>query len=321
MFRMLVRLTGSREYVDDLAQEVFLRLHRALPSFRGDALLTTYLHRIVVNVAQDEWKRRQREDRRSASLSDDVSAWEERLAHPGPNAEQQLGNARAVGASRRRAGQAECRGTQRSGPLSSGGAKLPADCRIASPADRHGSDASSPRTQQAAHPHCKRRGEGRHERSRGRRISRWSALCMRLRRPRTWGVPDDFAARVMARVAAAAATALRASPDPAERSAGRPRTGGGRAGAAGCGACCCWRRTRPDRRHGCPCRRCCSRNWARFCCGWGSRTSGCYSSSHCRDVRRRAGPEGPFIEGVVIRGAEAPRLLPEERVIRGRSPR
>lgn len=90
VFRMLVRLTGSREHVDDLAQDVFLRLHRALPSFRGDALLTTYLHRIVVNVAQDEWKRQKREDRRSTSLSDDVSTWEERLAHPEPNAEQQL---------------------------------------------------------------------------------------------------------------------------------------------------------------------------------------------------------------------------------------
>ncbi len=87
---MLVRLTGTREHVDDLAQEVFLRLHRALPGFRGDALLTTYLHRIVVNVAQDEWKRRKREDQRSTSISDDVSGWENRLQHPAPNAEQQM---------------------------------------------------------------------------------------------------------------------------------------------------------------------------------------------------------------------------------------
>ncbi len=90
VFRMLVRLTGSREHVDDLAQEVFLRLYRALPGFRGQALLTTYLHRIVVNVAQDEWKRRRREDMRFTSLSDDVSAWEERLPHPDENAEQQF---------------------------------------------------------------------------------------------------------------------------------------------------------------------------------------------------------------------------------------
>ena len=89
VFRMLVRLTGMREHVDDLAQEVFLRLYRALPSFRGEALLTTYLHRIVVNVAQDEWKRRKR-DTRETSLSDDVSGWEDRLHNPAANAEQQL---------------------------------------------------------------------------------------------------------------------------------------------------------------------------------------------------------------------------------------
>jgi RNA polymerase sigma-70 factor (ECF subfamily) len=61
VFRTLTRLTGSGAQVEDLAQEVFLRLYRALPEFRGDAALSTYLYRIVVNVAQDEWKRRRKE--------------------------------------------------------------------------------------------------------------------------------------------------------------------------------------------------------------------------------------------------------------------
>ena len=90
VFRTLLRLTGNREHVDDLAQDVFLRLYRALPSFRGEALITTYLYRIAVNVAQDEWKRRRRDERSHVSLSDETSAWEERLAHPDRNAEQQL---------------------------------------------------------------------------------------------------------------------------------------------------------------------------------------------------------------------------------------
>jgi RNA polymerase sigma factor (sigma-70 family) len=90
VFRTLLRLTGSREHLDDLAQDVFLRLYRALPSFRGDALITTYLYRIAVNVAQDEWKRRRRDRDIHISLSDDVSAWEDRLPHPDRNAEQQL---------------------------------------------------------------------------------------------------------------------------------------------------------------------------------------------------------------------------------------
>ncbi len=90
VFRTLLRLTGSREHLDDLAQEVFLRLYRALPSFRGESLLTTYLYRIAVNVAQDEWKRRRRDDRTHVSISDDTSGWEDRLAHPGRNPEQQI---------------------------------------------------------------------------------------------------------------------------------------------------------------------------------------------------------------------------------------
>ncbi|MFP5266043.1 MAG: RNA polymerase sigma factor [Acidobacteriota bacterium] len=61
VFRTLARLTGDGAQVEDLAQEAFLRLYRALPEFRGDAALSTYLYRIVVNVAQDEWKRRRRE--------------------------------------------------------------------------------------------------------------------------------------------------------------------------------------------------------------------------------------------------------------------
>jgi RNA polymerase sigma factor (sigma-70 family) len=97
VFRTLLRLNGSREQIEDLAREVFLRLYRALPAFRGEALLTTYLYRIVVNVAQDEWKRRRRVERPLVSISAPVSPnengyvdWEDRLAHPGLDAEQQL---------------------------------------------------------------------------------------------------------------------------------------------------------------------------------------------------------------------------------------
>ena len=61
VFRTLLRMTGQGPHVEDLAQEVFLRLYRALPEFRGEAAVSTYLYRIVVNVAQDEWKRRRKE--------------------------------------------------------------------------------------------------------------------------------------------------------------------------------------------------------------------------------------------------------------------
>jgi RNA polymerase sigma factor (sigma-70 family) len=96
VFRTLARLLGTREDLDDLAQDVFLRLYRALPGFRGDAQVSTYLYRIVVNVAHDAKRRRGVAERRVVSLTDENEAWDERLAHPARNAEQQL-QARELG--------------------------------------------------------------------------------------------------------------------------------------------------------------------------------------------------------------------------------
>ena len=89
VFGTLMRMTGSRD-LDDLAQEVFLRLYRSLPSFRGESLLSTYLYRITVNVAQNEWKRRSRDTKSLVSISDEMSGWEDRLEHPSLNAAEQL---------------------------------------------------------------------------------------------------------------------------------------------------------------------------------------------------------------------------------------
>ena len=86
----MLRLTGNRETVEDLTQEVFLRLFRALPGFRGEAQVSTYLYRITVNVAQDEWKRRRRVERPLRSLSDEEAGWGDRLRHPARNAEEAM---------------------------------------------------------------------------------------------------------------------------------------------------------------------------------------------------------------------------------------
>jgi RNA polymerase sigma-70 factor (ECF subfamily) len=90
VFRTLLRLLGTGEGLDDLAQDCFLRLYRALPGFRGEALVSTYLYRIVVNVAQDELRRRHREERPLTSLTDEAEDWGDRLRHPSRNAEEML---------------------------------------------------------------------------------------------------------------------------------------------------------------------------------------------------------------------------------------
>jgi RNA polymerase sigma-70 factor (ECF subfamily) len=87
VFRSLASLVGSREHVEDLAQEVFIRLYRGMQQFRGDSLLTTYLYRIILNVARDEWKRR-RPEQFNTSLSEPDAHWDDRLASVERNPEQ-----------------------------------------------------------------------------------------------------------------------------------------------------------------------------------------------------------------------------------------
>ncbi len=52
VFRTVRRLGVPETLVDDTVQEVFLVVHRRLGEFQGRAALTTWLYRIVVNVAQ-----------------------------------------------------------------------------------------------------------------------------------------------------------------------------------------------------------------------------------------------------------------------------
>jgi len=52
ILRYLTRLLGPQE-AEDLAQEVFLRAHQSLDSFRGEAQISTWLYRIASNAAID----------------------------------------------------------------------------------------------------------------------------------------------------------------------------------------------------------------------------------------------------------------------------
>jgi len=50
VFGLIARTVQDRSRTEDLAQEVFLRIHRGLPYFRGEARLSTWIYRIVANV-------------------------------------------------------------------------------------------------------------------------------------------------------------------------------------------------------------------------------------------------------------------------------
>ena len=54
---LATRLVGDRSEAEDLAQEAFLRLHRALPAFRGDSSVATWLYRTTTRLAIDHLRR------------------------------------------------------------------------------------------------------------------------------------------------------------------------------------------------------------------------------------------------------------------------
>jgi RNA polymerase sigma-70 factor, ECF subfamily len=57
VFALIVRTVQDRSRAEDLAQEVFLRVHRGLPFFRGEARLSTWIYRIVANVCVQDHAR------------------------------------------------------------------------------------------------------------------------------------------------------------------------------------------------------------------------------------------------------------------------
>jgi RNA polymerase sigma-70 factor (ECF subfamily) len=62
VFTICRHLTRSRADAEDATQEVFVSLLRALPSFRGDSSLGTFIHRIAVRVAVKHRMRSSRHD-------------------------------------------------------------------------------------------------------------------------------------------------------------------------------------------------------------------------------------------------------------------
>jgi RNA polymerase sigma-70 factor (ECF subfamily) len=72
VFALIARSVPNRGRAEELAQDVFLKVHKGLPYFRGEAKLSTWIYRIVVNALSQE-----RPELATASL-DEVSEGEDR---------------------------------------------------------------------------------------------------------------------------------------------------------------------------------------------------------------------------------------------------
>ncbi len=80
VYNMTLRMTGSNEDAYDLSQEIFLRVWRALPMFKGEASFSTWLHTLASNACIDHARReRRRNDISLTGEGDDGAAVETEL--------------------------------------------------------------------------------------------------------------------------------------------------------------------------------------------------------------------------------------------------
>jgi RNA polymerase sigma-70 factor, ECF subfamily len=104
LWAVALRTTGNPEDAADALQEAMISAFRRADGFRGDALVTTWLHRIVVNACLDRLRRNK--VRATRPLPDDLEEYAARGAvagAPPATAGAEDPEARALAADRRRA--------------------------------------------------------------------------------------------------------------------------------------------------------------------------------------------------------------------------
>ena len=75
VFALVFRMLGRRDEAEDLAQEVFVQVFKAIDQFRGDSKLSTWIYRIAVNLCKNRTKYL---TRRHSGDQDDLDAMVDR---------------------------------------------------------------------------------------------------------------------------------------------------------------------------------------------------------------------------------------------------
>jgi RNA polymerase sigma-70 factor (ECF subfamily) len=77
VFGLVLRMLGNREEAEDLAQEVFVQVFKAVGSFRGESKLSTWIYRIAINLCKNRSKYLRV---RHSGQQDELEALQERVA-------------------------------------------------------------------------------------------------------------------------------------------------------------------------------------------------------------------------------------------------
>jgi RNA polymerase sigma-70 factor, ECF subfamily len=76
VFGLVFRMLGRRDEAEDIAQEVFVQVFKAIDQFRGESKLSTWIYRIAVNLCKNRSKYL---SRRHSNEQDDIDAVAERV--------------------------------------------------------------------------------------------------------------------------------------------------------------------------------------------------------------------------------------------------
>lgn len=58
VFGLIYNMTKNQNEIEDLAQEVFIKIYKNLGKFKGESSLYTWIYKIIVNLCLDEMKKR-----------------------------------------------------------------------------------------------------------------------------------------------------------------------------------------------------------------------------------------------------------------------
>lgn len=83
VFTICLRMVSDRRRAEELTQDVFVRVWRKLPTFRGDSRVSTWLHRVTVNVVLTSRKSDNAGKNRAVSDDDAIAVTPGRAAFVG----------------------------------------------------------------------------------------------------------------------------------------------------------------------------------------------------------------------------------------------
>jgi len=80
IYHLAYDITGDHHEAEDISQEVFMKVYRALKTFRRDAKMSSWLHQITVNASIDSLRRKSAKPAKSMGKFDNVVAQENIIA-------------------------------------------------------------------------------------------------------------------------------------------------------------------------------------------------------------------------------------------------